>query len=300
MPTSPELHISKRLQAILPPLTDDERAQLRANILRDGEITDPIMYWHDGKRNVVLDGMNRFDIARGEGLPYSAKPISLGDSFTIGNSYEDAEVWILDRQLGRRNLLSPQGIRKIRGELYNRLKGQQGGDRKSQESKCQNDTLIGDKAQKVAEKAGVSPETVKRDGARIEALNKCISALQKGINSGKFKATDAQIKALAKTPHEKQNAVAKAARSGTPLETAMAEQKIGTPKPPPKPKPKKPPKKLDKKGYYQEWTRAIGPLVRLVDKIANGVGEKNGESHKVILGQLDACTEEMQEWMQVK
>ncbi len=70
--------------------------------------------------------------------------------------------------------------------------------------------------------------------------------------------------------------------------------------PPAKKKKPKPPKKLDKKAYYQEWTRAIGPLMRTLDKIATGVGEKHGESHKTILGQLDACTEEMQEWMGVK
>ena len=227
--STPELHISKRLQAVLPPLTDDERAQLRANILADGEITNPLIYWHDGKRNVVVDGMHRFAIARGEELPYSAKPV------TIGETYEEAELWILNRQLGQRNLLTPQAIRKIRGELYNRLKSQQGGDHTSREASAQNAHLLGGAAQKIAEKAGVDPATIRRDGARIAALNKCIPAVQKGINSNTFTATDAQIKALAKATPEKQNAVAKAARSGTPLETAMAEQKVGTAKP------KKPP-----------------------------------------------------------
>lgn len=85
-------------------------------------------------------------------------------------------------------------------------------------------------------KAQIAPYTpISGDKDRIAALNKCIPAVQKGINSNTFTATDAQIKALAKATPEKQNAVAKAARSGTPLETAMAEQKVGTAKP------KKPP-----------------------------------------------------------
>ena len=69
---------------------------------------------------------------------------------------------------------------------------------------------------------------------------------------------------------------------------------------PTKPTPKKPPKKLDKHALYKTWDQAIGPLMRTLDKIAEDVGEKNGASHKVILGQLDACTEEMEDWMGVK
>ncbi len=69
---------------------------------------------------------------------------------------------------------------------------------------------------------------------------------------------------------------------------------------PSKPPRKKPPKVLDKKAYYKQWDHAIGPLMRVLDKIANGVGEKHGPSHKAILGHLDICTEEMQEWMGVE
>jgi len=70
---------------------------------------------------------------------------------------------------------------------------------------------------------------------------------------------------------------------------------------------KKPPKKtgtpakqFDRSAYMKEWTRAIGPLVRLVDKIAKGVGETRSESHKTILEHLEIATEEMTEWMGVK
>ncbi|WP_455387592.1 hypothetical protein [Petrachloros mirabilis] len=67
-----------------------------------------------------------------------------------------------------------------------------------------------------------------------------------------------------------------------------------------KPAASKPPKKLDKPALYKEWDRAIGPICRLVDRIANDVGQKNCQSHKTIVGQLDACTEEMQEWLGVR
>lgn len=67
-----------------------------------------------------------------------------------------------------------------------------------------------------------------------------------------------------------------------------------------KPAASKPPKKFDRKALYKEWDKAVGPLVRLVDRIARDMGETGCVSHKTIRGQLDACTEEMEEWMGVR
>jgi len=51
-------------------------------------------------------------------------------------------------------------------------------------------------------------------------------------------------------------------------------------------------------GYWlKQWTQAIGPVCRLVDKIAHGVGQPNGKEHKCIVEHLDLATEEMAEWM---
>lgn len=60
----------------------------------------------------------------------------------------------------------------------------------------------------------------------------------------------------------------------------------------------KPPKKNSRADWYKEWNSAIGPLVRLVDKIANALGEQ-GESQKVVQDHLNVATEEMQEWLGV-
>ncbi|MFZ2253531.1 MAG: hypothetical protein WAW13_05210 [Minisyncoccia bacterium] len=233
-----DLRISKRLAALLPPLTDEEKEQLKANIKADGRVTDPILYWNDGKQNIVVDGMHRFDIARRDSIPYHNEPIE------IGKTYEDVEVWILNRQLGRRNLLSPAAQRKLVGELYNRLKGCRGGDHKSEESKSQIDTLIADAAETVAKKAGVSPATVKRDGARVEALAKCAPSIQKGIALGAFKVADADLKTLAKLTPEDQQAVALVLRKGQAQTVKTAMEKAGV-----KPPAKKKPKPSDKPDY---------------------------------------------------
>ena len=68
-----------------------------------------------------------------------------------------------------------------------------------------------------------------------------------------------------------------------------------TPKPP---KGKgKPPKQFDRSAWLKQWEQAIGPVVRLVDKIAAGVDESGCDSQKVVQDHLNVATEEMTEWM---
>ncbi len=67
--------------------------------------------------------------------------------------------------------MSPDAQSALRGLLYFGKKREQGGDRKSEESKCQNDTLIST-AETVAKETGVSPATVNRDAKLIKALDR--------------------------------------------------------------------------------------------------------------------------------
>jgi len=214
-----ELHVSKRLRALLPPLTDEQKKQLETNIIADGKIIDAILYWDDGTRNVIVDGMHRFEIAKKKAIAYRAEQVM------IGESYEQVEAWIWDHQAGRRNL-----SREIIGEWYNRLKSSRGGDHTSKESK---DTLLGDAAEKIAEKVGVSPSTVKRDGARVEALKRCAPAIQKGLAVGAFKVPDADLKLLATLTPEDQSAVALVLRKGQAqcVKTAMEKANVKRPAP---------------------------------------------------------------------
>ena len=227
-----DLYISKRLSATLPPLTDYERNQLETNIVADGEVLDPILWWNDGERKVVVDGMHRWEIIERLGIT----KFETKEAKAVGSTYEEAAKWVFDHYDGGRH-----ASREAIGKWYNDIKATWGGRARfagaDDAPKVTNDTLE-PTAEKIAKKAGISPRTVKRAGARIEALERCVPAIQKGVDSRVIKATDAQIKALSKATPEKQTAVAKAARLGTPLETAMAKQKIGTAKPPkPKPKP---------------------------------------------------------------
>lgn len=222
-----DLHISERLRKLLPGLTSEELKQLKANIKEDGRVLEPILWWFDGKRHVIVDGMHRWEIVKETGVPYQARAVEV-------TSYEKAEIWILNHQLGRRNLLKPAAIRKIRGELYNRLKQDRGGNRKGGKSKGQIVPLIGDAAEKIGEKAGVSAKTVKRDGARVDAL----AGLTKPAQKAAEKASDTEIKALSRLSEEDQNSVARAIRVGQ-AQTIKGAIKVTGAKPEKAEKPKK-------------------------------------------------------------
>ena len=289
-----DLHISERLRKLLPGLTPEEKKQLKANIESDGRVTEPIVYWNDGKRNVIVDGMHRWEIIRGTDIPCETESMPI-----LVTSYEDVELWILNHQLGRRNVLDPSAIRAIRGELYNREKQPHGGDRKSPGSSAQFAHLKSDAAAKVSGKAGVSAATVRRDGARVEAL----AGLTKAARKAAEKASDKDIRALSRLSESDQNSVARAVRVGQSPTIGAAMRASGA-KPekaetPRKKKKTKPPKQYDRSAWMKQWNQAMGPLVRLASKIADGVGEK-GKSYKLVQKHLNAATEEMMEWMGVK
>lgn len=277
-----DLHIVERLKKLLPPLTKEERDQLKSNIEADGSVLDPLVYWNDGHKNVVLDGMHRWEIIRGGDIRFETHRIILAN-------YEEAEVWILNHQLGRRNLLKPAAIRKIRGSLYNILKRK---DEGHGDQKSDRHNVGPTAAEQVGEKAGVSPRTVERDGARVEA----VASLTKAAQVVADKATDAEVKLLAKLEPGQQDQIARAVRVGQAASVKEAMKAAGI-KPPAS---KKPAKQYDRSYWYKQWNQSIGPLVRLVDKIAHGVGEAKSESHKLVQDHLEAATEEMMEWMGVK
>lgn len=95
-----ELKIDPELRDLLPPLADDEYKQLEKNIVDNGfDRNFPIMEWH----GFIVDGHNRYSICRKHNIDY-----------TIGTlAYETKEEvmrWMLDIQLGRRNLTPIQRI----------------------------------------------------------------------------------------------------------------------------------------------------------------------------------------------
>lgn len=139
---------------ILPPLSDEEREGLHADIKRSG-VLEPL----EVSGRDVVDGHNRYDGAIKAGI--TELPCQEGD-WKDGDAIKEH---ILRKQLHRRNL-NPEARRMLIGQLYNLRKGSQGGDRKSKEAKNQSadSALCSDTAKQVSAEAGISPRAAKSAG----------------------------------------------------------------------------------------------------------------------------------------
>ncbi len=89
--------IDQEFENLIPPLSEDEFAQLEENCVRDG-IRDPLVVWeHDGN-DILVDGHNRFKIVgKHPTINFNIKRMEFADR-------DEVIAWIADNQLGRRNL----------------------------------------------------------------------------------------------------------------------------------------------------------------------------------------------------
>ncbi len=94
--------IDKEFQELLPPLAPDEYEKLQQNILAYG-LLDPIKIWcsPDGN-NIIVDGHNRYRVIQENNLELN----SWTDYKIMSElqTREDVKEWMLEQQLGRRNL----------------------------------------------------------------------------------------------------------------------------------------------------------------------------------------------------
>lgn len=88
-----ELKIDPDFRDCLPRLTDEEYSQLEDNILEYG-VQSPLIIWH----NYIVDGHNRYSIC----FTNNITDVPVREEYF--ESKEDALQWILENQLGRRNL----------------------------------------------------------------------------------------------------------------------------------------------------------------------------------------------------
>jgi len=188
--------IDEEFKALIPPLSQEERTQLEANLLADG-CRDPLVVWvqpapepgthkcyaHDESKcdlvpeddvwhcrhcehnparqeYVLIDGHNRFEICTRLGIEYDVEEM-------LFDSRDAVMDWMDANQLGRRNI-TPDQFTLLLGRRYNRAKKAHGGDRKSEESSRQSGDLK--TAEKLGVEHGVSPRTVERAGQYAEAV----------------------------------------------------------------------------------------------------------------------------------
>ena len=159
--------IDPELNAVLPELSDEDRASLEKSLLTDGYKGAPIMVWGD----IIVDGHNRYEICNKHHIPFEVKEIHFENK-------EEAMRWMVRQQIGRRNLTPMQRIvlaekyRPFYKEKADKNKSANGGNKKAE---LQNSaTPIPDEQKidvrvKLAEVAKVSTDTYSRGKKILES-----------------------------------------------------------------------------------------------------------------------------------
>lgn len=185
------LIIKDEIKSLISPLSLEEKSQLEANILAEG-CRDPLIVWNSPrKETILLDGHNRYDLCVKHQLAFTTSSLDFKD-------IEEAKDWMINNQLGRRNL-NPDQLSYLRGLKYERLKQKRGGAQLAS-AKSQNGTST---KNKLAAEFSVSKNTILRDAQFSRGLNfigQINSELKHNILSGKANVKKSDIGLLADIP----------------------------------------------------------------------------------------------------
>lgn len=113
-----QIRIDEEFRKLIPPLTADEYEGLKASILAEG-CRDAIVVWREPRTDtldedgdlvsgyyedpVIVDGHNRYKICTEYGIPFKTVEMDFNDR-------DEAMLWMIDLQRGRRNLSKPDSI----------------------------------------------------------------------------------------------------------------------------------------------------------------------------------------------
>ncbi len=214
--------ILPELQSLIPPPAEEEKNQLETNILKEGcreallvwPTTESVIYANSESQKpvyILVDGHNRFGICKTHNVDFSIHIVNY-------NTLEEVKSFMIDNQLGRRNLSTEQAS-YLRGMKYLHLRQNKGKYERS-EHKDQNGLYAQaqvtsphkdhfgpygreDKKQTTAEQLAaefnVGQTTIKRDAEFAQGLEMLDPQLKSAVLSGKTKIAKNTIQQLAKT-----------------------------------------------------------------------------------------------------
>lgn len=169
------IEIDPEIRALIPPLTADELGQLEENLKAEG-CRDALVTW----RGILLDGHNRYEICERCGIEYDVRQIELDDR-------DDAVVWVIKNQFGRRNLSDyDRGIlaKKLKPLIAAKAKANQANHKPQGYQKSDKPVHT---AKELADLAGISHDTYhkveKIDDAGVEDLKQKVRAGEVSINT---------------------------------------------------------------------------------------------------------------------
>lgn len=220
------IRILPELEQLIPPLLEDEFRQLEQNIIREG-CREALLIWQTMEDNinpeiqntdtvfVLFDGHNRYNICKKHGIDFKIHLVDF-------KSLYDVRQYMIDNQLGRRNLTSEQ-VSYLRGMKYLNEKKEKGKyerlDHKGQnvpygvghedetikmeENGHKGQNVPYDKealstSEKLGEQFKVSAKTIKRDAEFASGLEKLTPELKLDILSGKTKVNKTLIQRVGK------------------------------------------------------------------------------------------------------
>jgi DNA-binding CsgD family transcriptional regulator len=176
-PTPVAFVIDEEFRSLIPPLTPEARGLLEESLLAEG-CRDPLPVWPqpDGP-SILFDGHNRYEICQQHDLPFAVIEVQ-GIA-----TRDEAKVWIIRTQLGRRNLTDFQRIElaeRLRSMLEQKARDHQG----ARTDLRQNVAGSQDTKQAIAAIAGVSRETVRKAEVIME---ECDEPTKEALRRGKRK-----------------------------------------------------------------------------------------------------------------
>ena len=183
------IQINPTFKSLIPALSAEEYTQLEQNIVKDG-CREPLILWGD----VLIDGHNRYEICTNNEIDFK----TVQKEFSNEN---EAINWMIDNQLGRRNI-SPQQRDYLIGKRY---KGEKKQGERTDLTLAHNEPKSST-ADTIAKQNNVSRETVKRAEKFADGVDKIATVnpeLKETILSGSSDFTKKEIIEIAKAPVEK-------------------------------------------------------------------------------------------------
>jgi len=161
-----ELKTDPDIQAALRPMTPEEWSQFSKNVLEDRKILEPLIVWKG--KDIIIDGHHRWKAINEFGITdYEIEEKDFDD-------VDDAILWLLKHQKGRRNISDNQ-LNVLIGKAYNRQakkdpnRNPEGKNQYTVEVRGQDDPKPRIR-EVVAEAYGVSPKKVQRAFQFVEVL----------------------------------------------------------------------------------------------------------------------------------
>lgn len=160
-----QVKIDEEVRKLLPPLSADEIANLENKLKAEGCRERLSKGWYPGlDEPIAIDGHNRMAICKRRRIPYS-----FGATIKFASRAELIQ-WVIDNQLGRRNLTDERRA-YYRGKEYLNHKQNVGNPHRSDEL-GQNVPINTRTSAEIAAKHNVNEKTIRRDAEFAAAVDK--------------------------------------------------------------------------------------------------------------------------------